>query len=86
MKINLHGQTNSIELSEASFGVPFNEPLIHQVVTAYAAAGRAGTKAQKTRAEVRGGGRKPWRQKGTARCGSAVGAHLRPGREISSRR
>jgi large subunit ribosomal protein L4 len=75
MKINLHGQTNSIELSEASFGVPFNEPLIHQVVTAYAAAGRAGTKAQKTRAEVRGGGRKPWRQKGTgrARAGTSRG-------------
>ena len=50
----------------------FNEALVHQVVTAYRAAGRAGTKAQKTRAEVRGGGKKPWAQKGTgqARAGS----------------
>lgn len=50
----------------------FNEPLIHQVVTAYLATGRAGTRAQKTKAEVRGGGAKPWRQKGTgqARAGS----------------
>src|SRR5271154_1921853 len=50
----------------------FNEPLVHQVVVSYMAGARAGTKAQKTRAEVRGGGRKPWRQKGTgsARAGS----------------
>lgn len=46
----------------------FNEPLVHQVVTAYLAAARAGTKAQKTRAEVSGGGVKPWRQKGTGRA------------------
>jgi large subunit ribosomal protein L4 len=61
-----------VQLSEATFGREFNEALIHQVVTAYMAAGRAGTKAQKTRAEVRGGGIKPWKQKGTgnARAGS----------------
>ena len=57
---------------DATFGREFNEPLVHQVLTAYAAAGRAGTKAQLTKAEVRGGGKKPWRQKGTgqARAGS----------------
>jgi large subunit ribosomal protein L4 len=63
---------SEIEVSDATFGREFNEPLVHQVLTAYMAAGRAGTKAQKTRAEVRGGGKKPWRQKGTgsARAGS----------------
>ena len=62
-----------LQVSEAAFGHEFNEALVHQVVTAYRNAGRAGTKAQKTRAEVRGGGRKPWAQKGTgqARSGSS---------------
>src|ERR1700722_5017656 len=62
-----------IEVSDTAFGREFNEALVHQVVTAYQAAGRAGTKAQKTRAEVRGGGRKPHAQKGTgqARAGSS---------------
>lgn len=61
-----------IEVSDAVFGADFNEPLVHQVVVAYQAAGRAGTRKQKTRSEVRGGGRKPWRQKGTgqARAGT----------------
>src|SRR6201991_647202 len=61
-----------LQVSDAAFGQQFNESLVHQVVTAYQAAGRAGTKAQKTRAEVRGGGKKPWSQKGTgqARAGS----------------
>jgi large subunit ribosomal protein L4 len=61
-----------VPVSDATFGRQFNEALVHQVVTAYMAAGRSGTKAQKTRAEVRGGGKKPWRQKGTgqARVGS----------------
>jgi large subunit ribosomal protein L4 len=60
-------------VSETIFGHEFNEALIHQVVTAYRNAGRSGTKAQKTRAEVRGGGKKPWAQKGTgqARAGSS---------------
>jgi large subunit ribosomal protein L4 len=63
---------SDIQLSDVAFGRAYNEALIHQVVTAYMAAGRAGTKAQKTRAEVRGGGKKPWSQKGTgqARAGS----------------
>src|SRR5215468_8778619 len=61
-----------LQVSDAAFGQQFNEALVHQVVTAYMNAGRAGTKAQKTRAEVRGGGKKPWSQKGTgqARAGS----------------
>ncbi len=61
-----------IDVSDATFGREYNEPLVHQVLTAYAAGGRAGTKAQLTKAEVRGGGKKPWRQKGTgqARAGS----------------
>jgi len=59
---------SNISLSESVFGRDFNEDLIHQVVTAYMAGGRAGTKAQKTRSEVSGGGAKPWRQKGTGRA------------------
>lgn len=57
-----------LDLADTAFAVDFNEPLVHQVVTAYLAGARAGTKAQKTRAAVRGGGRKPWRQKGTGRA------------------
>ena len=66
------GGASEIQLSDQAFARPYNESLVHQVVTAYMAAGRAGTKAQKTRAEVRGGGKKPWSQKGTgqARAGS----------------
>jgi large subunit ribosomal protein L4 len=65
-------QAQDFQVSDATFAREFNEALVHQVVTAYRAAGRAGTKAQKTKAEVRGGGIKPWRQKGTgqARAGS----------------
>lgn len=70
MELKLHaaGGEGSVQLSDATFGSEYNEPLVHQVVTAYLAGGRAGTKAQKTRAEVRGGGIKPWRQKGTGRA------------------
>jgi large subunit ribosomal protein L4 len=66
-------QAQDIQVSDATFAREFNESLVHQVVVAYMAAGRAGTKAQKTKAEVRGGGIKPWRQKGTgqARAGSS---------------
>ena len=59
---------NSVELSDGNFGLEFNETLVHQVVTAYMAAARSGTKAQKNRSAVRGGGAKPWRQKGTGRA------------------
>ncbi|MGH8427726.1 MAG: 50S ribosomal protein L4 [Gammaproteobacteria bacterium] len=67
------GAQKTIEVSDAAFAQSYNEPLIHQAVTAYLAGARAGTKAQKTRAAVRGGGKKPWRQKGTgrARAGSS---------------
>ena len=61
-------KSGHVEVSEAVFDQKFNEPLVHQVVTAYLAGGRAGTKAQKSRASARGGGRKPWRQKGTGRA------------------
>ena len=60
--------SGNIALSESVFGKDFNEDLIHQVVTAHMAAARAGTKAQKNRAAVSGGGAKPWRQKGTGRA------------------
>jgi large subunit ribosomal protein L4 len=74
MKLQLKNASSAseIQLSDIAFGRAYNEALVHQVVTAYMAAGRAGTKAQKTRAEVRGGGKKPWAQKGTgqARVGS----------------
>jgi large subunit ribosomal protein L4 len=74
MKLKLQNASpaSDIQLSDVAFGRAYNEALVHQVVTAYMAAGRAGTKAQKTRAEVRGGGKKPWSQKGTgqARVGS----------------
>jgi large subunit ribosomal protein L4 len=65
-------QAEDVQVSDATFARAYNESLVHQVVTAYMAAGRSGTKAQKTKAEVRGGGIKPWRQKGTgqARAGS----------------
>ncbi len=73
MKLKVVNGGSDLQVSEAAFGRDFNEALIHQVLTAYRAAGRSGTKAQKTRAEVRGGGRKPWAQKGTgqARSGSS---------------
>lgn len=58
----------SVDLSDETFGREFNEALVHQVVTAYLAGGRAGTRAHKNRAAVRGGGAKPWRQKGTGRA------------------
>lgn len=72
MELNIkNGST--VALEDSIFAREFNETLVHQVVVAYQAAGRAGTRAQKTRAEVKGGGIKPWRQKGTgrARAGSS---------------
>jgi large subunit ribosomal protein L4 len=68
MNLTIAGASGSVEISELAFGKEFNEALVHQVVTAYLAGARQGTRAQKTRAEVRGGGRKPWRQKGTGRA------------------
>lgn len=68
MEHTIANSNNKIELADAIFACEFNEPLIHQVVTAYMAGGRAGTKAQKTRAEVSGGGIKPFAQKGGGRA------------------
>jgi len=67
MKLKLQDKS-SVDVAEAAFGAEYNEALVHQVVTAYLAGARAGTKAQKNRAAVRGGGTKPWRQKGTGRA------------------
>jgi large subunit ribosomal protein L4 len=68
MKVKIQGKTSTLELADTTFDVAFNESLVHQVVTAYLAGGRAGTKAQKTRSEVSGSGKKPWKQKGTGRA------------------
>ena len=73
MKVTLMseaGQTGGgeIEVADAVFAARFNQPLVHQVVVAFQANGRQGTRKQKTRSEVRGGGIKPWRQKGTGRA------------------
>lgn len=69
MNLNLAGASaGTVELSDATFGKEFNEALVHQVVTAYLAGGRQGSRAQKNRSDVRGGGKKPWRQKGTGRA------------------
>ncbi len=67
MKLKMQG-AGSVDVADAAFGAKFNEALVHQVVTAYLAGSRAGTKAQKNRSDVRGGGTKPWRQKGTGRA------------------
>jgi large subunit ribosomal protein L4 len=61
-------ETGTVELDDATFGIEPNVAVLHQVVTAQLAAARAGTQSTKTRAEVRGGGAKPWRQKGTGRA------------------
>ena len=74
MNLNLAAPSGgTVEISELAFGREFNEPLVHQVVVAYLAGARQGTRKQLTRAEVSGGGKKPWKQKGTgrARAGSS---------------
>ncbi|SHM17782.1 50S ribosomal protein L4 [Vreelandella subglaciescola] len=68
MNLNLAAGAGTVEVADATFGKEFNEALVHQVVTAYLAGGRQGTRAQKNRSDVRGGGKKPWRQKGTGRA------------------
>jgi large subunit ribosomal protein L4 len=89
MELNLttatgRASTNSVQLSDTTFAAEFNEALVHQVVTAYMAGGRQGTRAQKTRAEIRGGGAKPWKQKGSgrARAGSIRSPLWRGGGKI----
>ncbi|MEJ2088946.1 MAG: 50S ribosomal protein L4, partial [Gammaproteobacteria bacterium] len=66
--MNLATNDGTVEISEVAFGREFNEALVHQVVVAYLAGGRQGSRAQKSRSEVQGGGRKPYRQKGTGRA------------------
>ena len=73
MELKLLGEggqdtSESITVSDTVLACPYNEGLVHQLVTTYRYNGRAGTRAQKTRADVRGGGRKPWKQKGTGRA------------------
>jgi len=72
--LTIPGQDDAgaVTVSDTAFGREFNESLIHQVVVAYLAGARAGTRAQKSRSEVRGGGRKPWKQKGTGRARSGT--------------
>ncbi len=77
MELNLttasgDASNKTVEVSETAFNKAFNEALVHQVVTAYLAGGRVGTKAQKNRSAVSGGGAKPWRQKGTGRARSGT--------------
>ena len=81
MKTQTGADAASVELPDAVFGIEPNMAVLHQVVTAQLAAARAGTHSTKTRAEVRGGGAKPWRQKGTgrARQGSIRAPHWRGG-------
>ena len=62
------GLKGTVTVSDETFGKEFNQDLVHQAVVAYAAGGRQGTKAQKSRSDVSGGGKKPWRQKGTGRA------------------
>jgi len=100
MELNLttatgKASTKKLEVSDANFAAEFNEPLVHQAVVAYLAGARAGTRAHKNRSAVRGGGKKPWRQKGTgrgpgpapsaARCGAAAARPSRPRRRITAR-
>lgn len=81
LKSDGSGKATEIEVSDAVFDRPFNEGLVHQVVTAYRAAGRQGSRTQKNRSAVSGGGKKPWRQKGTgrARAGTTRGPIWRGG-------
>ncbi len=81
MELVLKDAQGALTVSETTFGRDFNEALVHQVVVAYAAGGRQGSRAQKSRGEVKGSGKKPWRQKGTgrARAGSVKSPIWRSG-------
>jgi len=68
MDIAIHNSKKKVSVSDDAFAASFNETLVHQLVVSYMASGRAGSKAQKTRSQVSGGGAKPWRQKGTGRA------------------
>ena len=68
MDLAIHNSKKTVSVSDKAFAANFNETLVHQLVVSYMAAARSGTKAQKTRSQVSGGGAKPWRQKGTGRA------------------
>jgi len=68
MKLSISNSKTTLTVSDDIFARSFNEPLVHQAVTAYLAGARSGTKSNKSRSDVRGGGAKPWRQKGTGRA------------------
>ncbi len=72
LALNEQDSSGGMEVAEAIFGQSFNETLVHQLVVRHLAGARAGTKAQKTRSDVSGGGAKPWRQKGTGRARSGT--------------
>ncbi len=68
MELAIHNTTKKVSVSDDAFSASFNESLIHQLVVSYMSGARAGTRAQKSRSAVSGGGAKPWRQKGTGRA------------------
>ena len=68
MDLQIHGTSKKVSVADQYFGCDYNEGLVHQAIVSHLAGARAGTKAQKTRSEVSGGGIKPWRQKGTGRA------------------
>lgn len=68
MELSISNSKTTLTVSDDIFARSFNEPLVHQAVTAYLAGARSGTKSNKSRSDVRGGGAKPWRQKGTGRA------------------
>ncbi len=68
MDITIHNSKKTVSVSDDAFAAGFNEALVHQLVVSYLAGARAGTRAQKSRSAVQGGGAKPWRQKGTGRA------------------
>ena len=88
MNLSLAAQGGSVQISEAAFGREFNEALVHQVVVAFLAGARQGTKQQKNRSDVSGSDKKPWRQKGTgrARAGSVRSPLWRKGGRIFAAR
>lgn len=81
MRLSVHSSDVKLDVNDSVFGRDFNSELVHQIVVAYAAGGRAGSRAQRSRAEVKASGRKPWRQKGTgrARAGSRASPIMRGG-------
>ena len=91
MELKVNG-ADAVQVSDVTFGTEFNETLVHQAVVAFMAGARQGTRAQKNRSDVSGGGRKPWRQKGSGRaravlsaahCGAGAARPLLPNHRIT---